>query len=167
MKTHFKFLLFFILLSFRASNASFAQSFAEWKSVVGFWEFQTAEGVFSEEWKVLNDSTYTGIGMFKSAGGDTLFTEELKVIQKDGKAYYVAKIENENDGQEVLFQLQDTEANQWYFANPMHDFPKIINYNLKSPEYLYVWIEGKIGGNTTRKYFHFSRRAITKMDNGN
>jgi len=160
-------LYFILILSGLDVQSAQAQLFEDWKSLVGYWEFQTAEGVFSEEWNLLNDSTYVGIGMLKSQTGDTLFAEDLRVIKTGEEVYYVARIDSKNDGKEVLFRLEKNDDFQWYFTNPNHDFPKVISYTLRSPEYLYVWVEGKIGGNTTRKYFHFNRRAISKMDKSN
>lgn len=57
---------------------------------------------------------------------DTTFTESLKLEMVDGTLCYVANVAH-NDGP-VIFKLTKNEKENWTFENPMHDFPKSIQY---------------------------------------
>ncbi|MEX1187878.1 MAG: DUF6265 family protein [Bacteroidia bacterium] len=143
------------------SNGLNSQSFNDWKSVIGNWEFTTEKGIFSEEWKSENDSTFSGIGTYRLTNGDTVMSESLKIVQTKGETYYIAQVNDQNEGKEVWFKLTFREDSQWYFENKSHDFPQGISYSLNSPNLLNAWIEGKKNGNINRQFFYFKRMALT------
>ena len=54
---------------------------------LGRWENKTPEGIFSEEWKVENDSVWVGTSYFIN-GKDTLFAETIRLEQKKSDLFY-------------------------------------------------------------------------------
>lgn len=59
---------------------------------------------------------------------DTVFVEKLKIIQKEGKWFYVADVvENPSP---VFFEITSITQNGFVCENPTHDFPKKIQYTL-------------------------------------
>lgn len=138
-----------------------AQSFGDWKSLVGYWEFKTENGIYSEEWNSENDSTFSGVGVYRLLTGDTMATEKIKVIQELGTTYFIAQVSDQNGGRAVKFKLTERECSQWFFENKLHDFPQGISYSLESPNFLNAWIDGKQNGNINRKYFYYERISLT------
>ena len=138
-----------------------AQTFSDWKSLIGYWEFKTEKGIYAEEWKSENDSTFTGVGVYRLLTGDTIATENIKVIQESGETFYLAQVSNQNNGEVVRFKLTEREDSQWFFENKSHDFPQGISYSLDSPNLLNAWIEGKQNGDIFRKFFYYERMSLT------
>lgn len=127
------------------------------KDLVGTWEYSSENGRTVESWKLLNDSTCSGFGLFIKSTGDTAFQENLRIFKSNNFWYYGATVPNQNDGEEIAFRLSEREDATWYFENKEHDFPQKICYTLKSPSALFVWIEGKTDDGTRREYFHFEK----------
>lgn len=78
-----------------------------------------------EIWTKVSSSEWSGRGI-SLTGSDTTFVEKLKLVVKDGAAYYVADVpENKK---EVLFRFTELTENGFVSENPAHDFPKKISY---------------------------------------
>lgn len=94
----------------------------------------------SEKWQRTSPLSYDGFGMTMSEG-DTLFYENLKILQENGTIYYIANV---GEGP-VWFKLTSRSEDKWVFSNPDHDFPKKIIYSRKNSgndEWLVASAEG-------------------------
>lgn len=125
----------------------------------GFWTYQTPKkGQFVEQWQRSNDSLLLGIGAELNTAGDTLFSELLRLVLKEGQWMYVVRVPDQNQAEEVYFNEVPKPGSTWYFENLSHDFPQGISYTLVNPNQLEVFIEGKSNNETKRVYFHFTRK---------
>jgi Domain of unknown function (DUF6265) len=101
----------------------------------------------TERWTKVSGSEWRGFGV-SMRGNDTLFVENLKIVQKDSGIYYVADVP-ENKAL-VYFKFSRISDSSFECENPVHDFPKKITYsqeghilratisgNGKSVEYLF------------------------------
>jgi hypothetical protein len=78
-----------------------------------------------EIWTKISSLEWKGRGI-SLTGSDTTFVEKLKLVAKDGAAYYVADVpENKT---EVLFKFTELTESGFVCENPAHDFPKKISY---------------------------------------
>lgn len=108
---------------------------------LGKWENNTPEGVFSEEWKVENDSLFLGKSFFIKEN-DTLFSETVRLEQQENDLFYIVTVPNQNEEKPVAFKLTSSTADYLVFENPAHDFPKKITYKLVNKDSLYAEISG-------------------------
>lgn len=112
---------------------------ANW--LLGQWENKTPEGTFSEEWKTENDSLLLGKSHFIKEK-DTLFSETVRLEQRENDLFYIVSVPNQNEAKPVAFKLTSSSADYLVFENPEHDFPKKITYKLVNKDSLYAEISG-------------------------
>lgn len=123
---------------------------AHW--LLGTWETKSADGILSENWKKVNDSTYEGRSYFVR-GNDTLHFETVTLQQKGEELTYLATVKGQNDDKAVSFALTETTEKQLVFENPTHDYPQKISYNHISKDSLVTEISGlQLGKPSTEKY---------------
>lgn len=97
--------------------------------IIGHWNrINIREGRSAHErWEKFSNNELIGWGISMN-GTDTTFIEKLRILEKEGKLYYVADVvENPNP---VFFELTDISANGFTCENPAHDFPKKIQYEV-------------------------------------
>ena len=112
---------------------------ADW--FLGRWENKTPEGTFSEEWKIENDSLLLGKSFFIKEN-DTLFSETVRLVQRENNLFYIVTVPNQNEAKPVEFKLTSSTSDYLVFENPAHDFPKKITYKLVTKDSLYAEISG-------------------------
>ncbi|MDX2001247.1 MAG: DUF6265 family protein [Chitinophagales bacterium] len=73
--------------------------------------------------------------------GDTMIIEQLELKQKDGVLHYVATVNQQNNQRPIFFAAQPRPNMQSFiFANPQHDFPKLIRYQKETEDSLTAYI---------------------------
>jgi hypothetical protein len=108
---------------------------------LGRWENNTSDGVFSEEWKTENDTVFAAKSFFIKEN-DTLFSETIRLEQKENNLFMIVTVPNQNDEKPVAFKLTSSTDDYLVFENPEHDFPKKITYKLVKKDSLYAEISG-------------------------
>jgi hypothetical protein len=147
-------------------DMSFAQRFgkADFKRMNAFagnWETKRTEGTIYEQWRTGSQDELIGKS-FKVSGRDTVQLETMRLYRAGNEIIFAPVTAGQNDEKAVLFKLKSIERNQFIFENPSHDFPQRIVYELKSPDVLNAYIEGKINAETKRIDFPYTR--IKKTD---
>lgn len=138
-------------------NTSF-QNLQSLQWILGSWQNQTEEGIFTETWTILNDSTYRGKSVFLN-GEDTLFSEEISIEQRGLDVFYIPIVSDQNNGEPVIFKRTDFVENkeaiklEAIFENPGHDFPKKIKYWAPTPDSLIA----EVSGNGKKELFSMVR----------
>jgi hypothetical protein len=130
--------------------------------LVGSWSNKSKEGAIGEEWYRINDSLLRGSG-FELAGTDTVFKEDISILLFDNKIFYVPVIENQNDGQPVMFLVTSSDSVSFTCENKEHDFPQIIYYKQESPNVLYAMISGKMKDKEVKREFRYRRSLLRLM----
>jgi len=125
--------------------------------LVGRWSSVDTISSQLEEWEQRNDSTFAGRG-YVLEDGDTTFFETLEIRKVKGVWTYFAKVEQQNGSEVIPFQINKQSNDKVEFANPQHDFPKKIGYELLGEDDLQAYIEGPRGGQTIRILFDFKRK---------
>lgn len=125
----------------------------------GLWKMETDEGSIFEEWEKVSDSLLTGMS-YAVKDGDTILIETASIKYADGKLCYAPVVQNENDGQEVLFPLKEyvQAEKKFVFENPLHDFPQRIIYHFADDKNLNARIEGEQDGKMESMDFTYKKQ---------
>jgi hypothetical protein len=127
---------------------------AHW--LIGSWEFKSTDGILSENWKKLNDSTYRGESYFIK-GTDTLHCETITLQQKEEDLSYLTTIIGQNNDEPISFALTETTEKQLVFENQKLDYPKKIIYNHLSKDSLVTEISGLQSGKPSSEKYLMKR----------
>lgn len=137
-----KFVISWIILVIMVSGCSNTKvSLTNHEWLLGSWQrINVKPGrTTTEIWKRVSPTEFYGIGI-SIEKGDTVFVEKLKILLKDGEAYYSAEVSHNEDP--VLFKLTSSENNNLVYENPKHDFPKIITYKKTGDNTMTATISG-------------------------
>lgn len=140
------------------SNFCFAQTFAEkYTWIIGKWELKTTKSTLIEEWKLRDDSTFIGISYSLGSENARKVLETIELRSRNGKSSYVPIVMNQNNSQEVIFEIKAEEQNKFIAENLSHDYPQRICYELKTKEQLYAKIEGIKNGKENKAEWVFKK----------
>jgi hypothetical protein len=132
------------------SNEFSAIENANW--LIGEWQNTSSEGILTETWEKLNDSTYAGKSFFV-IGKDTVSSETIRLEQHGKTLLYIPIVKNQNNEQPVSFALTSSTTKQIVFENPKHDFPQRISYTQTNKSALIAEISGVINGKKKSQSF--------------
>lgn len=158
MKRIIFYLLFtcFYCPQLHAQSVSF--EFSQLKKLEGKW--LTSQGMqVGETWSYYSDELLIGKGWTINSKGDTLFTEDLRIVKVENSIVYIAKPKGKNA---VAFTLtMVTLDDEWIFENKAHDSPQRIVYKLNGFDILEAWI-----GNFSKKglFKEGARFRYTKIE---
>ena len=120
--------------------------------LIGEWQNTSSEGILTETWEKLNDSTYAGKSFFVM-GKDTVSSETIRLEQHGKTLLYIPIVKNQNNEQPVSFALTSSTTKQIVFENPKHDFPQRISYTQTNKSALIAEISGVINGKKKSQSF--------------
>jgi len=128
-----KVLLFFILIILFAANKSTGQQnttdFNKLSWLQGNWKRTNVKKrrSGSEHWEKISAREWKGTGITMK-GTDTSVVEKMRLTLKDDGIYFVADVSGNNGS--VFFKVTQLDENGFTCENPVHDFPKKIEYRL-------------------------------------
>lgn len=123
---------------------------ANW--LIGNWENISPDGILSENWEKVNDSTFSATSYFIK-GKDTLHFESIVLAQKGKTLTYKATVKGQNNDKPVDFPSASETENKLTFENPQHDYPQKITYTKGVNTTLTAEISGKLQGKLTTERF--------------
>jgi hypothetical protein len=123
---------------------------AEW--IIGNWENKSSEGVLNENWKKVNDSTFSATSYFIKEK-DTLHFETIVLAQKGETLTYITTVKGQNENKPVTFLSISETENKFTFENSKHDYPQKITYTKSANNTLTTEISGKLQGKLTKEKF--------------
>ena len=111
--------------------------------MAGAWVTDGAEDRVEEQWSQPDGGTMMGVNRVLR-GGETVFSEQLRIEKREHGIVYVAAPE----GQEpTTFDLVQMTPAKVVFENLTHDFPNRITYWLSTDGGLHARIEATDGSN--------------------
>lgn len=128
---------------------------ADW--LIGNWENKSAEGILSENWEKLNDSTFNASSYFIK-GKDTLHFETIVLAQKGETLTYFATVKGQNEDKAVAFLSTAETDKQLVFENPKHDYPQKITYTQSAGNTLTAEISGTQNGKPSSEKFVMTKK---------
>ncbi|MFM9837126.1 MAG: DUF6265 family protein [Cyclobacteriaceae bacterium] len=128
------------------SQSLFAQV-QEFAWLIGTWKEKSA--VSYEEWKLMGN-LLQATSYQQDAAGKKKITEEIKLIKKDGKFFYVPDVEGEQGP--IYFEITHFDKNSFVAENAAHDFPKKITYKKTEDQ-----LQASIQDDTMALMFNFQK----------
>lgn len=128
---------------------------ADW--LIGNWENKSPEGVLTENWIKLNDSTFSAASYFIKEK-DTIHFESIVLAQKGETLTYLATVKGQNDDKPVAFPSTAESDKQLVFENPKHDYPQKITYTKGANNTLTAEITGNLQGKLTTERFIMTKK---------
>jgi hypothetical protein len=128
--------------------------------ILGTWQNQTPEGVFTEHWEKTSEHLYTGHGSLVSPSGDTVFSEYIKLEVSNDTVYYKPVVSGQNEGKETVFTEKSISAAGMIFESPAHDFPQRIVYQKANDSSLKARVESLDG--RKKEEFSFTRAGFSR-----
>lgn len=124
--------------------------------LLGNWENVSPKRTLCEQWRKLDDSTFSGQS-FVIRNADTTYLETVRLHMRDGIISYNPTVPDQNEGKSVQFILTSADKQNFTFENPQHDFPKKIVYMLKEDGSLHAHLEGLEKGKAAVQDFYMTR----------
>ncbi|KAF2081857.1 DUF6265 family protein [Flavobacterium sharifuzzamanii] len=128
---------------------------ADW--LIGNWENKTQDGVLSENWQKLNDSTFSAVSYFIK-GKDTIHSESIILAQLGETLTYKATVKGQNDDKPVFFPSTSETEQKLVFENPKHDYPQKITYTKGANNTLTAEISGNLNGKPSSEKFVMTKK---------
>ncbi len=89
--------------------------------ILGEWKTKSKTGTSTEIWEEFAPGHFKGTGTFTNADNQSIFTEQMALIEKDHKIYFEAI--TQSAGKKVAYVLQGLEGRSATFYNESIDFP--------------------------------------------
>lgn len=123
----------------------------------GCWRGSVNQREFREHWLPLRGNLLIGAG-HTVMGGRTQDFEYLRLEERlDGVYYVAAPVRQKETAFRFVDRKSDGPDSIFTFSNPAQDFPQTIIYRRASEGWLYVHVEGKLGGEERRVIYPFRR----------
>lgn len=128
---------------------------ADW--LLGAWENKSPNGVLTESWQKVNDSTFSATSYFIKED-DTLHSEKITLSQKGEMLLYSATVNGQNNDKAIDFGSTTETENKLVFENPSHDYPQKITYTKGANNTLTAEITGDLRGKKTTERFIMTKK---------
>ena len=148
----------FSCITFSSSNNTQTQEISRFPLIenaswlIGEWQNTSSEGILTETWEKLNDSTYAGKSFFVM-GKDTVSSETIRLEQHGKTLLYIPTVKDQNNEQPISFVQTSSSNKQLIFENPKHDFPQKISYTQTNKTSLTAEISGLVNGKKKSQSF--------------
>jgi hypothetical protein len=109
--------------------------------LLGKWMMEGPEGTFYETWTKENEKELKGTSYFLKAG-DTLYKEQICLIQEGEQFFYIPSVSNQNEGKAIRFTAIALSETELLFENKTHDFPQRISYRPLGVDSLLAEVSG-------------------------
>jgi len=124
--------------------------------LIGTWENKTSRGSIYEAWVKVNDHEFSAKS-YALKERDTMIFENIRLVQEEGKLFYVPTVKNQNGGLPVRFVLKTITDTTLVFENLQHDFPQVISYTKIDKDRLVAEISGVKNGQQRKQTFPMQR----------
>lgn len=127
----------------------------EW--LIGTWVTKTPKGNLYETWNKKDDTEFYGKSYYLNKK-DTVFSEKVRLVEKEKKLYYIVTTANQNNELPISFATKaNPDMNSLVFENLQHDFPQIISYKKINADALIAEISATKNGKTKKMTFPMQR----------
>jgi hypothetical protein len=152
-KYNLLFLSFLIIacVSPEVKESSLSQDFFE--RMPGKWQLENSTTI--EKWE--KDGELYKATVYKPLGKESLVSERIRLIEREGEIYFEATVRGQNKEKPVPFKLIESGKDRVVFENKNHDFPQSITYQLTSEDQMVATIEGRLNGKPEKYEFNYSR----------
>lgn len=122
---------------------------ASW--LLGDWLALDAVKAITESWRAAGPDTFEGSGITRSRADDRIIeSESLRLVRMAEDVFYVAKVAH--NPYPVSFRLVDCPTGRLVFENPLHDFPRKLEYTLLDAGTMTVAVSDGAGKGFTLRF---------------
>jgi len=125
--------------------------------LIGTWENKSPDGVLTESWQKVNDSTFSATSYFIKTD-DTLHSEKITLSQKGEILMYSATVNGQNNDKAIDFGSTTETEKKLIFENPSHDYPQKITYTKENDNTIIAEITGDLRGKKTTERFILKKK---------
>lgn len=150
----FKHFLFILLCTSLKAKAQLDLSKLDW--LIGNWEYKTQNILITESWERKSDSLCGSSVTLRNK--DTISSELISIVNKNGNTVYNAQVKMQNSGVVVPFVMTINSLDSIVFENKLHDFPQMITYKRVTKDKIMASIQGVIQGKQKRRNFYYIRK---------
>lgn len=158
MKAVFFNILVMVFFAGCKSAAPTAGSLDTFKFLLGQWEFRKGQMTYFEQWHASSDHLMQASSYILKDGKDTVHSEQIKLVKRDGDFYFIPHVSNQNNQQPVEFKIVNYNDSSFVATNPQHDFPKRIRYLKKNKDYMVAYVDDGLEQPKQKIEFHFIRK---------
>lgn len=124
--------------------------------ITGLWQNNEGETLMQEDWRKVNDTLYSGLGIMVMAG-DTVFREELSITTGKRHIYYkVSMMVNEKPYYSSFVMTRNT-ASTCVFEDSGNEDLSRLTYKKKGTGQLLITTEGHENGEPVKESFVLTR----------
>lgn len=123
------------------------------EKLLGEWQLEDMPVV--EKWTYIDGQFRASV--IVTSGADQMKTEEIQIIENEDGVFYEAEVEDQNNGDPILFKMIFSDTNKLIFENKEHDFPQRITYELLDDNKLTATIDGMLDGVSKSMDFKYNR----------
>jgi hypothetical protein len=106
------------------SGGSYIVTVKNFDWILGEWKSNNKNGSSTETWESVAPRHFKGTGSFSNSNGQSIFTEEMALIERNNKIYFEAI--TQSAGKKVAYELASLKGNQAVFHNESIDFPSHV-----------------------------------------
>ncbi len=106
------------------SAESYVVTMKNFDWILGEWKSNNKNGSSTETWKSVAPRHFKGTGNFTNTNNQSIFTEEMALIERDNKIYFEAV--TQSAGKKVAYELESLKNNQAIFHNSTIGFPSHV-----------------------------------------
>ena len=106
------------------SGGSYIITMKNFDWILGDWKSTNKNGSSTETWQSVAPGHYKGTGSFTHVNNQSIFTEEMALMERDNKIYFEAV--TQSAGKKVAYELQSFKGNQAVFHNEAIEFPSHV-----------------------------------------
>ncbi|MFN3754927.1 DUF6265 family protein [Flavobacterium sp.] len=147
-----------LLASCQTKSDNNFEQLEEMNWLLGLWESKTPEGLLTETWTKVNDSTFSGQTYFIKNEKDTLHSESIILTQSKDQLIYRPTVKGQNNDEPVDFKLTSELENSYSFENPNHDYPQKIVYKKVNDTSLVATISGRQQGKSSSESYPMTKK---------
>ena len=150
-------LILLLILTFTAckkSNKTAKMIGTDW--LIGKWEQKSDQGIVTETWEKVNDSTYKGQSYFIKIK-DTLHFETMQLNQKGENIFYTSIVKGQNNDTPLTFNLSNITKKQLVFDNPKNEYPRKIVYKQITNDSIIATISGIQQGKSSSESYYMKK----------
>lgn len=134
------YILFYCLIHFSRINFCQLKEFTELSAKLpGVWIAEFSHHSIIEKWRFDSGENELYGESLKIQNLDTTKIETIRLLVIDKKIQYIPKVFNQNQGREIIYDLNKSE-DDFVFVNKEHDFPQVITYSFNANDSLSVEI---------------------------
>lgn len=154
MKRFYALIVLLVLMQSFLHAQSLMQNF-EW--LKGEWQMKTQNGMLLENWEHVNDTLLKSTSYLINKKGERKLLENVKLKYTGGVYYYEPVVQDQNNGNAVLFTITKMDNRGFTAENQHHDFPKRITYEWINADSINAVIDdGKLQPQR-KEEFYYSR----------